>query len=499
MTGRVVADLGFRYGDESDAHTPTPLYRVLSIPSRVLRSHNLEILVSTLNVIVPMGNTVASTESSAESMLVPKLQATSARGTPVPYPVHKTLILGQGLESAIAFGKFSSDAGAELQDMVKLAVELPALSEEVDASVQSATAAINTEVGSKAIATFRESIQNSLAYEHGWFRSGLPALSNWLVQDMHASDLIKPTMKTFIASIVDDVEAKITKEDVAQLQKIASIPKNDDITASITGHLDIWAEQSHTELRDQLDEGFSSKNWNKLSWWKLFWRVDDVTMLSSQMLERRWLVSAEKSSIYLAGRMNQAGFPDDIRHVSGPAPTIQDEPTEPTTSPPQTSLSTSFLTPSPWPTHITTARTILIASMVPPLQALAQRLLLQTFSTTALSSAATALLYISMPTFSLFEASAVAALGLTISLRRMQKLWEGARAQWEGEVREEGRRTLKETEEVVRWIVESGVVGRDGDLDGLGRDDGVEERRRARVAVKRVREILGEVDRKKSV
>ena len=120
---------------------------------------------------------------------------------------------------------------------------------------------------------------------------------------------------------------------------------------------------------------------------------------------------------------------------------------------------------------------------MPPLQALAQRLILQTMSTTSLSSALSALLWISS-SCSVFEASAVAALGLTFSLRRMQKLWEGARESWQGTVREEGRRTLKGTEDLVRMIVRSKEQGR------AQVDEGALERRRAREAVKAVREAL---------
>ncbi|KAH9859460.1 hypothetical protein IAQ61_011241 [Plenodomus lingam] len=482
-----------KYGEDADAHTPTPLYKVLSVPSRVLRTHNLEILVSTLNVHGASNATAASTESSVESILVPKLQATSARGNPVPYPVHKTLILGEGLDSAIAFGRFSADSAKELDGMVKLAINLPAPAEDAVPDVQTTSAAVNIETGAKAIATFRDSIQNSIAYEHGWFRSGLPVLSNWLVQDLQTSSTIKPTMKALISSLVADVEAKLAKEDLALQQRRASTPTQTAITASILSHLDSWAEQSHTELRDQLDEAFSSPNWHKLAWWKLLWRVDDVTMLSTEILERRWLVSAEKNSIYLAGRMEQAGFPDDTRHlpiVDTETPQVPKSDTAPAqgTADNHMPISTQLHNPKPWPQHISTARTELINDAVPPLQALAQRLLLQTFSTTAISSALTALLYIGVDSFSLFEAGAVAALGFTFSLRRMQKLWEGARKSWQGTVREEGRRTLKRTEELVRFIIQRAEVR--GGAAGSVSDDGVEERERAREAVGKVREAL---------
>lgn len=407
----------------------------------------------------------------------------------MPYPVHKTLVFGEGLDSAIAFGKFSSDTNEDFGGIMKLAIDLPAPSEEPRPDAQASSTAVNLEVGAQALATFRDSIQNSIAYEKGWYRSGLPSLSTWLIQDLEPSEPIKPVMKTLISSIVDDIEANLLKADTAQIRTLAALSNTQDTSASITTHLDSWAEQSHAELRDQLDGAFFSRNWHKLAWWKLFWRVDDVTMLATEILERRWLVSAEKSSIYLAGRMNQAGYPDELQqplgHVVPEATTLE---TAPTIENPRTDLSTDVRKSIPWPEEIASARTELIADTVPPLQALAQRLILQTFSTTSISSALSALLYVSVSSFSVFEASAVAALGLTFSLRRMQKLWEGAREVWEGTAREEGRLTLKRTEEVVRMIVKAEERRRAGLT--VGEDEGVKERREAREAIRKVREAL---------
>jgi hypothetical protein len=450
----------------------------------------LEVLVSTLNVNTANMLTTASTESSGDSVLVPKLQATSARGTPVPYPVHKTLVLGEGLDSALAFGRFSSDSAEDVRTMVKIAVDLPAPQKEVDANVQAESALINVEVGTQALASFRESVANSQIFERGWFRSGLPTLSRWLTADLQPAEPIKPAMRTLVTSIADDVEAKLLKEDTARLALLASIPTDREATAAITNALDTWAERSHTELRDELDEAFSARNWHKLSWWKLFWRVDDVTMLSQEIIERRWLISAEKSTIFLAGRMAQAGFPEDLQRIpvqkeipvttTETAPTLENQPTN---------LSVEVRKPQPWSESIATARQEVVDANVPPLQALAQRLILQTMSTTSISSALSALLYVSS-SCSVFEASAVAALGLTFSLRRMQKLWEGARESWQGTVREEGRRTLKATEDLVRMIIRSKEQGK------MQIDEGAVERRQAREAVKAVREALADMHKR---
>lgn len=500
MRWGILADDWNRYGDPTDAQTPNPLYKTLAIPSRVLRNNNLEVLVSTLNTHIPQ-TTPATVDSSEDSTLVPKLQSTSGRNLPVPFAVHKTLVVGDGLESAVAFGRFTSVNVEGLPAAVKLAVDLPPPPHDAKTNAEAQSLPINIDTGARAVATFRQSIQNSVAYERGWFESGLPALSHWLTQDLHPTQPLKPVLSSLITTIADSTEATVTAEDAFRLATSTALPSTAAITASITAHLDSWAENSHTELRDDLDEAFMSRNWSKLSWWKLLWRVDDISMITSEILERKWLTSAEKSSVYLAGRMNQAGFADDVPTptIANQIPEITTEETAPTAENPRLDVVTRAEEDADkkgvWYEHIPLARTDLITDTIPPLQALAQRLLLQTFSTTSLSSAASAILYVAMPSLSLFEASAIAALGLTISLRRMQKMWEGARESWQGTIREEGRRTLKDVEERVRRVIRMKELKGLGLKGSGGEEDGVERRRIAREAVANVRLALARLEK----
>ncbi|KAF2705871.1 hypothetical protein K504DRAFT_439169 [Pleomassaria siparia CBS 279.74] len=481
-----------RYGDEGDTHPSSPLYRILSIPSRVLQTHRLEVLISTLNTRVPTAN-----RSAADALVVPILPVTSATTSIVPYPVHKTLVLGDGLDSAVEYGKFTWDVVGDMPDMVKAAVDLPPPMKEMESEKHSTCAAVNIEAGTAALASFRLSIANATIYEQGWFKSGMPILSEWLVQGMNSSETPKPALKRLVESLVDDAENRITEADTAELNHLVTAALHPDVTQSILDHLETWAEKSHAELRDELDEAFSARNWHKLAWWKLLWRADDVGVITSEILERRWLVSAEKSCIFLAGRMDQAGFPDDVRKLSiplqqeTPSSTLSDQASPTTPEPPTsgeaaTNVSTVVHAPQPWPAQIAASRSELSRITIPHLQSLSQRLVLAALSTTSISSALSALLYISVPTFSAFEASAIAAVGLTFSLRRLQNMWEKARETWQAEVREEGRKTLKSTEETVRLIVSRSQKP-------VADSAGVEQRRTAREAVKKVRDALARV------
>jgi hypothetical protein len=146
--------------------------------------------------------------------------------------------------------------------MIKVAVDLPAPQKEAHTDAQAESAVVNVDIGTQALASFRESVANSQIFERGWFRSGLPALSQWLTADLQTAEPIKSAMRTLVASIADDVEAKLLKEDTARLALLASIPTDREATTAITSALDLWAERSHTELRDELDEAFSARNWH---------------------------------------------------------------------------------------------------------------------------------------------------------------------------------------------------------------------------------------------
>ena len=475
--------------------------------------------MSTLNVDKPSKAVAAATESAKDTVLVPKLQAErSARVPAVPWPVHKTLVVGEGLDSAIAYGQFAADGMDGVGNMVKVAIELPVPASASSAEQNSASTAINIATAAEGLDALRESVVNSLDYERKWFNSNLPTLTQWLTSDLHPADPIKPAQRALISSLLDDLEATLTKEDAQQLALLASTTTSSQLETEMVSHLEQWAEKAHRELRDSLDEAFAGRNWRKLAWWKLFWRVDDVGMITEEMLARRWLVSAEKDATYLAGRMRQAGFPDEVRGVPVEVPAeVVEVPTEAivdsTAKTPDINLTAPYATtfatstdipalqqsfqdhqplsistivnkPTPWPALLAQTRTTLLATSIPPLQALAQSLILTTLSTTSLSAALSALLYASSSSVSLFEASSLAALGLTFSLRRMQKLWEEARAEWEAGVREEGRLSIKSTETVVR-----GIVARGGKAEE-DKAEGVEERSRAREALGKVRGAL---------
>lgn len=417
-------------------------------------------------------------------------QATSSgRYSHLTYPVHRTLLVGDGLKSLVDYGRFT--AGTSTQqlpaEMVQLAVQAPSRAGGASSENGASDAVtLDVEAGEHALASIRQSINNAVAWEHGWFNAGIPPLNTWLLGGTTASDSeIKPIVKLLMNSLFEDIDASITASHVEAEAGARGATVPDSVRRNILKATALWSEEAHNELRNQLDLAFASKHWARLKWYKLFWRSDDVTMLLSEIMERRWLVEAEQGAVYLAGRIEGAGLVSaDVEGKLLNWPSTLPEGASSVA--PKSKDATEILLISerhPYPMHIPLTRTTLASRTIPSLQALSQKLVLQTGSATAITTALTAMAYIGFANASLFEAGAVFAFGIVISLKRLQKKWETAREYWQGEVREEGRVALKKTEDGIKKIVKvGGVVVVD--------EVGVEDRRRAKDAVEAAREAL---------
>jgi hypothetical protein len=440
-------------GESGELEQSNRLVQVIHVSSPGLNKHRLEIMVLEID---PPATQTGDGENFDTAALVPTMEIPTSytgRYTPVTTPVHKALIVADGIMGAATVILYPTESSG---DMISTAVDLRV----PDGSADLPFHVIDVEKGSMAVDIFRQSINNALEYERNWSRSGLPAISDWLKSGTAPTDgTMKPALANLIDSILEESSAAIESEKSRKLNAALSSKLSSSELDSLRVALSQWAERAHIELRDQLDIAFEGQRWSKLGWWKLFWRVDDVSMIASDILSRRFLTQAEKEIIFLAGRVAQSGITKDALHKSNdnsaykpvaendesgpPPPTIEGVMGTPKDDVPVKSQ------PEPWPLHVPAARTFLSVETVPALQALAQKLLLQSLTTSTFMTALASLMYVSTLSTSLYEAGAVAALGIVWSLKRMQGKWETARKFWEGEVREEGRKAVRGVEGVV--------------------------------------------------
>lgn len=409
------------------------------------------------------------------------------------FPVHRSVIYARGLQN-------TSTLAANLPgQMIKKVIDAGWSNLQDDAVSDQSLNPINLTLAESAINSFRASVDNGLEYEHGWFDSGLVGVSAWFFDGLNGkASGLQPSLRQLVEKLCNSAERAIIRQEAldSKHRTITAMPiATRDSLGQDTAD---WAEFAHIELRNQLDLWFSSKNWKRLAWWKLFWRVDDISPITSDVLQRAWLVEAEKEMIWLFGRLEQAGLRDPEKRIRRPVVVMRQSLKLTTGAFPNAPMAKGLIAPTAmdpkqdrppvesiprhWPQGISIARSSLSATTIPPLQALAQRLLLETLSTTLLTSSLSALVYMSLSSPSVYEAGAIAALGLVYSLHRLQGQWGLARDAWEKIVREEGRSLLRGLETKMRTMVQEGGK--------QSIDERTKERRAARQSVENVRRAL---------
>ncbi|KFZ04112.1 hypothetical protein V502_10401 [Pseudogymnoascus sp. VKM F-4520 (FW-2644)] len=370
----VLLRISHRTGGNVEGGFKNRLVKEFQISSAMLKDHYLEILVIDGDVLMESEEGIAGL---AENVLVPNIQIPASFGahySPITAPVHKALVVGDGILGAASLLRLPSIEG----DLIQTAVDLPAIIHDTDATTQ--FRAVDVALGTAALNFFRENVGNALKYEQQWSASGLPTLRDWVISGSGSSaSPLKPPVHALIRSLLSSTEEKIHYREASALSAALSAKVPSATTQSLHRDLDEWAEAAHTELRDQLDQAFSGRRWRALSWWKLFWRVDDVSAITSDILASRFLTGAEQEVIYIAGKIDAAGV---LAEPTTPQPSSANwaykdvaperdpeediplgiEPTAPeprirdvipvTDSPLDGAIATPAIKAHPWPLHI---------------------------------------------------------------------------------------------------------------------------------------------------
>lgn len=447
------------------------LLKEMNVSSPGLNGHRLEILLMESNPLADASE--GAFQGFEEAALVPTVEipmSNTGRYTPVTTPVHKALLVTDGFNGAASLVNLPLLAH---EDTIAAAVNLPGYRPENSAALP--FVAIDTDLARQGLEAFRASSGSAFDYQHMWHKSNISAVLDWLKADTMSTGTgaTKDAVRNLIASVLRNTLVAIQEEESRRLSSALSAQMSPAAVALLNKALTEWSEKAHAELQGEMDRAFDSRRWSKLNWWKLFWRVDDVGVLSSEMLSQRFLPRAERNVIYLAGQVEGSGL-----FGPGLGKTVYSMPTLLPASGPKSLPAEAAATAQPvatnkapgtkWPTHITFTRNYLQSETVPALQALAQKLVIQSASFSALTSGLGALMYLS--SFGISESGAVAALGIMWSLRRVQKKWETARKYWQSEVREEGRKAVRAVEISVADALDKAVSkgGNNGDTASSG-------------------------------
>nr|POE65690.1 hypothetical protein CFP56_58796 [Quercus suber] len=475
-------NLLLRYGDSEDMVQDSPLIKTIHVPSPFLQKGNVEILITTLNASNVGQMTM---EGLQDALLVPTLTTpTSAGGRVgfVRYPVHKALVVAEGIAGAVQFGRFPEDTLDNT--LVRAALSLPLRSSTGTKAAEESTMdeAVDIDLATHALELFRANRANGAKFGDEWLTSRITAVSEWIIGPKVAEDQIRPAIRNLLDSVfattsskIDDVESEfLSISDQSTIQSA----KREDLSRAIS----TWSAGAHRDLQFNLSTAFQSTSWHRTAWFRLLWRIDDVSYSASDVLRLAWLTEAEQSLAFLSGRIQEAGLataaelkeassltqvwakkeedqsPDLHRKSVDETGELWQQPLLIENVKRDSGIDVAF--DPPWPQTIHLTRQQMLHSLIPAFHRKAQVLLVSTLSTVGATTALGAWLFIATQGIALYEAGAIASLGLVWSLRRLQKIWVKEREILAQTFNEDGRKVLAEVEGHMRKIVQEG--GRSG-------------------------------------
>ncbi|KAK3714861.1 hypothetical protein LTR37_007596 [Vermiconidia calcicola] len=506
-----------RYGDAEEAAQSNPLVKTMSIPSRFLDRHRLEIMITGLST---NQDTTTSREQSGleDAILVPTLttpNSSEGRVGFVRYPVHRAVLVAEGITGAVEYGRLPP----KLTDSTLISAALSVLlrsSNSARSGEEAATGnALDIDLADHALSLFRADKANGARFCEEWQTSRIPALAEWIGGSKEtAASNMNPAVQNLVSSVLSRTSNSINQAEEAANTAITTATVPETKRANLQTAISEWSAEAHRDLQINLDTAFStSPSWRRTAWWRLFWRIDDVTVSASDILRRSWLTEAEQRLAYLSGRITEAGLAN-AENLRGSSPRLLDEghqaemqeyethkaqtetvaelmqmPSLLTRMQQQSGVNAQFN--PPWPQSINLSRQYMLHTLVPQLHRKAQALLVTALSTIGGSAALSAWFYVATSGSGLYESGAVVALGLVWSLRRLQKEWGVERDGFAELVREDARRVLAEVERYLRKVVNE---------DGRARVrvEDAQSWRVAREAVERCRSALESVRGEKS-
>ncbi|EHY54930.1 hypothetical protein HRR83_005811 [Exophiala dermatitidis] len=494
---------------------------VLYIPSSVLERNNMEILVSSISGLKPGELLQGAQTVPADAFLSPSIGTPTAfngRQTTISQPVHNTLLVTKGMDQLLSAAELlaSTDfAAIEDRNAVRLAVNL----EDIKANDSEQVLILDVAKAEQGLAAIRRSVSEATTYEHKWVDSGMPAMSTWLtvVSAARSDGPIPKAVKDLISGLLTNALRNLEAQAALEAQSNAAKSLSMAARRNLDEAIEAFSRNAHEELQAGLAAAWSSRNWRKLAWYKLFWRVDDVGLIITDLVTNAWLPQTERAVFELCGRLSQAGIspmeavPSQQQHEAFPTtepradgvaqttPSVLLAHADLATQTPLHAVVTNKagvaeiqMIPSPQPvplsSSIATTRSRHLESAITDLTATAQQIVLKTVSITGLTAGLSALTYISLTPGSLYEAGTIVALGTAFALRRMQTDWLKATKALEGGLYEEGRDLIRRIVVRMRELVENASRVVEDELE-------VRSRKEAQDAITRARDELDRLEK----
>ena len=354
---------------------------------------------------------------------------------------------------------------------------------------------LDTDHVAYTLQSIRESIDNAAIYERARDASGFPALSKWLSgSSISVENGTSKTLSQVVESILDAAYGDIEQQTASALMEEQAGLVDMETRVKLEEAINAFLADAHLELQTGLARAFESPSWRKLAWYKLFWRVDDVPLIITDLTQQYWLKESCLVVFEMLGRLHQAGLIEFISYdgkLIEFATTIEGDTLTPSLRPAEAyPVSTDYLEKPDQPhlksSELSRARQAFLSTTIPTMAARAQSSLFKMIGFTGTTAGLSALAYVSTLTPSVYECGAILALGIVFALRRLQKQWEACRDQFKQDIFGVGRIALKSTEAFMRVAVREGGRQKVDDV-------AVQMREEAAAAVGRAKKALDEI------
>ncbi len=187
----------------------------LHVSSPPLDGNNLELLIMAVD---PFTDAVEeSIPAVEESVLVPAVEiptSSTGRYTPITAPVHKALLVGDGIKGAAAVLSFPF---LENRDTIGAAVNLRKYAHE-DAS-GFPFIKVDVQTAGEGLVLFRQDVSNAMQAGNLWDEANLGAVRDWLKSGTLSNDqgTTKEAVRNLIRSLLDNATAAIASAEAQQL------------------------------------------------------------------------------------------------------------------------------------------------------------------------------------------------------------------------------------------------------------------------------------------
>ncbi|KAL9618118.1 MAG: hypothetical protein Q9160_007125 [Pyrenula sp. 1 TL-2023] len=420
----------------------------LPIPSRLLRDHNLEILIGSINSTGGDPTSSNDRNVSSDVLLSPTVDiptSSSGRTTTVRFPVHKAFLVAKGFDELLLLFRLLSITQGSQQNAWELVERICDMRASVQGFSSSSVVPINSSIANQGLESIREDLTKTPDYERLWRESAMDNLKAKIQPSIASSSQQLPEpLSNLIRSILFDASSAAEKEALESVKTLNARSVKNSTRETLSNVLDLFTRRAHTELQSGIETAYSSSSWKKLNWYKLLWRVDDVPLIVSDLVERYWLPQSERAFCEFSGRLVQAGL----------------SPAEPGALAAEdlTRFQTQFwdLQSSILASKISDARRALTHISSSDLTIKAQSALAKMLAFSGGSGVLAATAYFSLPTAGLYESGCILALGIIFALRKLQVDWESYRRYWRKRIFEAGTDTIKDVESQLRQSMRDG-------------------------------------------